>query len=90
MGYVAGDTNSLIFFLLFQCESGTAVNMLYDMLYTKPTKLMMIGPGCSNELEVTAEASPAWNITHVSTRDFGAYHMFLDSLFNSLPSSVVC
>ena len=40
---------------------------MYELLYTKPTKHMILGPGCSEVLEVAAQVTPAWNITHVST-----------------------
>ena len=42
------------------------MNKMYEMLYGMPTKIMVLGPGCSVEAEVTAQASPDWNITHVS------------------------
>ena len=41
------------------------MNMMYEMLYESPTKIMILGPGCSTEAEVLAQATPAWNITHV-------------------------
>ena len=36
------------------------------MLYSEPVKHMIFGPGCSVEAEVLAQASSAWNITHVN------------------------
>ena len=52
-------------FPIFQCSAGQAMNMMYEMLYESPTKIMILGPGCSTEAEVLAQATPAWNITHV-------------------------
>ena len=52
-------------FILFKCDAGAAVNALYEMLYSSPTKQMIFGPGCSTEAEVLAQAAPAWNITTV-------------------------
>ena len=53
-------------YLSLQCDAGKAINALYDMLYTEPTKHIIVGPACSVEAEVTALAASAWNITHVS------------------------
>ena len=39
---------------------------MYDLLYSKPQKHIILGPGCSEVLEVAAQVTPAWNITHVS------------------------
>ena len=51
--------------MYFQCAAGPAVNRLFEMLYKKPTKHMIFGPGCSTAAEVTAQASPDWNLTTV-------------------------
>ena len=51
-----------------QCDAGTATNVMYEMLYSEPIKHMILGPACSVEAEVTAQASPAWNLTHVSIK----------------------
>ena len=40
---------------------------MFEMLYQEPTKIMVFGPGCSTEAEVTAQATPDWNLTTVST-----------------------
>ena len=63
MFYSSHETVQL--FPIFQCSAGQAMNMMYEMLYESPTKIMILGPGCSTEAEVLAQATPAWNITHV-------------------------
>ena len=40
---------------------------MFEMLYQEPTKIMVFGPGCSTEAEVTAQATPDWNLTTVNT-----------------------
>ena len=59
------DLINIILFIS-QCDAGKATNIMYEMLYSEPTKHMILGPACSIESEVTAQASADWNITHVS------------------------
>ena len=53
-------------FLSLQCEVGRAMNAMYKLLYTPPTKIMVLGPGCSLACEPLAKGSYEWNITMVS------------------------
>ena len=48
-----------------QCNPGLAIKALFEQLYTPPTKLMIVGGGCSVVSEVTARASHLWNLVQV-------------------------
>ena len=56
-------TKSPIFSL--QCDAGVGTNALYDQLYSAPTKLMVVGAGCSAVSQATAQASHIWNLVQV-------------------------
>ena len=51
----------------FQCETHgtTALDALYTELLQPPTKVGIIGSGCSLATEPTAQVSHYYNITHV-------------------------
>nr|XP_006818866.1 PREDICTED: gamma-aminobutyric acid type B receptor subunit 1-like [Saccoglossus kowalevskii] len=49
-----------------QCDSGRAVDAMYSLLYKKPTKLFIIGPGCSTTSESTAISAQLWSLPQVS------------------------
>jgi hypothetical protein len=53
--------------LLLQCETygTTALDALYTELLQSPTKVGIIGSGCSLATEPTAQISHYYNITHV-------------------------
>ena len=55
------------FLILIQCETygTTALDALYTELLQPPTKLGIIGSGCSLATEPTAQISHYYNITHV-------------------------
>ena len=56
-----------IFYLLnlFQCNAGLANYKMFEYLQQPPTKLMLLGCGCSTETESTAQVSHMFNITQV-------------------------
>ena len=56
-------------FLIIQCETygTTALDALYTELLQPPTKLGIIGSGCSLATEPTAQISHYYNITHVNS-----------------------
>ena len=49
-----------------QCDRTTALNALHTELLQPPTKIGIIGSGCSVATEPTAEVSHYYNLTHVS------------------------
>ena len=50
-----------------QCDAGVGTNALYEQLYSAPTKLMVVGAGCSAVSQATAQASHIWNLVQVMT-----------------------
>ena len=44
-----------------------ALHAFYNQVIPGPVKIAMIGSGCSPATEPTAENSPYYNITHVSS-----------------------
>ena len=53
-------------FLYFQCMPGLGMNVLYELLYNEPTKLMLLGPGCSVVSTFVGQAARMWNLIVVS------------------------
>ena len=49
-----------------QCDRTTALTALHTELLQPPTKIGILGSGCSVATEPTAEVSRYYNITHVS------------------------
>ncbi len=49
-----------------QCDAGVGTNALYDQLYSSPTKLLVVGAGCSAVSQATAQASHLWNLIQVT------------------------
>ncbi|XP_070188876.1 gamma-aminobutyric acid type B receptor subunit 1-like [Littorina saxatilis] len=49
-----------------KCDPGHGVKALFEQLYAPPTKLMIIGAGCSIVSEATARASHLWNLVQIS------------------------
>ena len=47
------------------------MNVLYELLYQKPTKVMLLGPGCSVVSTFVGQAARMWNLVVVSRRDKG-------------------
>ena len=52
--------------LMFQCKAGLGMNVLYDLLYKKPPKIMLLGPGCSVVSTFVGQAAHMWNLVVVS------------------------
>ena len=48
-----------------QCDAGTGTNALFQQLYRKPPKLLVLGGGCSEVSEATAQVSHLWNLVQV-------------------------
>ena len=48
-----------------QCNNTVAFSALFDQILHKPTKVALIGSGCSVATEPTAEVSQFYNITQV-------------------------
>ena len=51
---------------MIQCERTTALQELHTELLQPPTKIGIIGSGCSVSTEPTAEVSRYYNLTQVS------------------------
>ncbi|XP_067670378.1 gamma-aminobutyric acid type B receptor subunit 1-like [Haliotis asinina] len=49
-----------------KCNPGLGINEMYRLLYDPPTKIAILGDGCSSVSEATAQASFLWNITQIS------------------------
>ena len=52
--------------IALQCERTTALQAVHTELHQPPTKIGIIGSGCSVATEPTAEVSRHYNLTHVS------------------------
>lgn len=52
-------------FFLPQCEPGLGASVMYNLLYNKPQKLMLLA-GCSTVCTTVAEAAKMWNLIVVS------------------------
>ena len=55
----------LLYPCVCQCEEGRALNAMYHALYNPPTKIMILGPGCSNAAVPLSLALREWNLTMV-------------------------
>lgn len=55
---------------LFQCKPGLGMNVLYELLYNEPVKLMLLGPGCSVVSTFVGQAARMWNLVVVSLARF--------------------
>lgn len=60
------DINVVFFFSCLQCEPGLGASVMYNLLYNKPQKLMLLA-GCSTVCTTVAEAAKMWNLVVVST-----------------------
>jgi len=49
-----------------QCLPGLAMKVLYELVYTDPVKLMILGPGCSVVSTLVGQAARMWNLVSVS------------------------
>ena len=52
-------------FYILQCNRTIAFNALFNQMLLGPTKVALIGSGCSVATEPTAEVSQFYNITQV-------------------------
>lgn len=52
--------------LCLQCEPGLGASVMYNLLYNKPQKLMLLA-GCSTVCTTVAEAAKMWNLIVVSS-----------------------
>ena len=43
------------------------MKVLYELVYKKPVKLMILGPGCSVVSTFVGQAAKMWNLVTVST-----------------------
>ena len=62
-------------FLYFQCMPGLGMNVLYELLYNEPTKLMLLGPGCSVVSTFVGQAARMWNLIVVSSFNIVDYYV---------------
>lgn len=53
------------YFAFLQCEPGLGASVMYNLLYNKPQKLMLLA-GCSTVCTTVAEAAKMWNLIVVS------------------------
>ena len=49
----------------FQCDAGLATFKMTNMMHLPPTKIMLLGCGCSPETEATSQVSHHYNVTQV-------------------------
>ena len=61
-------------FYILQCNRTIAFNALFNQMLLGPTKVALIGSGCSVATEPTAEVSQFYNITQVGTRKLTNCH----------------
>ena len=59
------------FFEHVQCNRTVAFSALFNQVFVEPTKLALIGSGCSVATEPSAEISQFYNITQVSNGNAG-------------------
>lgn len=45
---------------------GLGMNILYELLYKEPTKVMLLGPGCSAVSTFVGQAAKLWNLVVVN------------------------
>lgn len=69
---VKRDHNSFVYSktscdAFLQCDAGIGTNALYEQLYRNPTKILVLGAGCSGVSEATAQVSHLWNLVQVSS-----------------------
>lgn len=57
---------NVYFCFIMQCDPGLGASVMYDLLYNKPQKLMLLA-GCSTVCTTVAEAAKMWNLVVVST-----------------------
>lgn len=60
---------SVYYNIVLQCDPGLGASVMYDLLYNKPQKLMLLA-GCSTVCTTVAEAAKMWNLVVVSEIEF--------------------
>ena len=62
-----GNVATMLIYVCLQCETYgiAALDALYTELLQPPTKVGIIGSGCSLATEPTAQVSHYYNVTHV-------------------------
>ena len=53
------------------------MNVLYELLYNDPVKLMLLGPGCSVVSTFVGQAARMWNLVVVSNILFHRIVIFI-------------
>ena len=66
---------------LSQCDSGKGAAVMYDLLYNRPQKVIMLA-GCSTVCTTVAEAAQLWNLVTVC---YGASSPALSNRYASRP-----
>lgn len=56
--------------MLSQCDDGTAIKALFDLIFREPQKIMIVGPSCSTAAQAIASTAKFWNLNVVSTNRF--------------------
>lgn len=54
---------------------GLGMNVLYELLYNDPPKVMLLGPGCSVVSTFVGQAAQKWNLIVVSSKIFYLFSM---------------
>ena len=57
-------TGVILVILVLQCDPGQATQLLYELLYSDPIKVVLM-PGCSSVSTLVAEAARMWNLVVV-------------------------
>ena len=71
--------------MCLQCMPGLGMNVLYELLYNKPTKIMLLGPGCSVVSTFVGQAARMWNLIVVSTHFWFSMATALATRFRAVP-----
>ena len=56
---------NLLYQICFQCEAGSGSHALFDQLFHEPTKLIILGGGCSPPAQAIASTAHYWNLITV-------------------------
>ncbi|XP_071791804.1 gamma-aminobutyric acid type B receptor subunit 1-like [Asterias amurensis] len=49
-----------------QCQAGLGTRVFFQQLYSKPQKIMILGPACSTATQAVAETAYYWNLVTMS------------------------
>ena len=67
--FLSSFSKIIVLFHVMQCSRQVALSSFYTQMFQPPTKLGVIGSGCSVATEATAEVAYYFNLTQVSFRD---------------------